>query len=121
MKKILIVEDDEEYRNLLKQKLTAAGLAVHETKNGEEGLLELSKNSFDLILLDLIMPKMDGLKFYRQLKRTVKKKIPILILTNMLLSDIKELLKKPEIKGYIIKVDTNLDQLMKKVQAAIKT
>ncbi|MBI4226118.1 response regulator, partial [Candidatus Roizmanbacteria bacterium] len=79
MQTVLLVEDDEEYREILSEILRDSNLGVVEAANGEEGLRALQKSSIDLILLDLIMVKMDGIKFYNRYKKLIKKKIPILI------------------------------------------
>ncbi|MBI4226013.1 response regulator transcription factor [Candidatus Roizmanbacteria bacterium] len=120
MQTVLLVEDDEEYRQILSEILRDSNLGVVEAANGEEGLRALQKSSIDLILLDLIMTKMDGIKFYNRYKKLIKKKIPILILTNLMLSNIKQLVKKPEIKGYLIKTNVSLEQIVQKIQSVLK-
>ncbi len=66
--KILIVEDEATICNALRDKLAGAGFLVLAAKNGEEGLKAALKERPDMILLDILMPKMDGLAMLKQLR-----------------------------------------------------
>jgi DNA-binding NtrC family response regulator len=68
MARILIIEDDTTFRSLLKTILHRDGYAVSEAENGEEGLLLLRRQTFDLVISDLKMPGISGLELYRQLR-----------------------------------------------------
>ncbi len=83
--KILIAEDEKAISNSLKKNLEIAGFSTTICSNGELALKELQKNSFDLILLDWRMPKMNGFQLCLHL-RSIGNKIPIILLTA--LSDI---------------------------------
>ncbi len=63
MKKLLLIEDDEMVRELLAMRLRIAGYEVCEAADGKEGLETLERDSFDLIILDMLMPSMNGLQF----------------------------------------------------------
>jgi DNA-binding NtrC family response regulator len=63
MAQILIIDDERSIRNVLKDILTNEGFKVEEAADGEEGLKKFNSNSFDLVLCDIKMPKMDGLEF----------------------------------------------------------
>lgn len=78
MAKILIIEDEEAISELIKLNLTFAGFETFQAMDGEEGLKFLMNNSVDLILLDIMLPKMDG---YELLPTIVKKEIPVILLT----------------------------------------
>lgn len=80
--KILVIEDEEDIQELLAYNLSREGYQVLPAVNGEEGL-RLAKNKLpDLILLDLMLPGMDGLEICRQLKKEPKtQSIPVLMLT----------------------------------------
>lgn len=67
-KKILIIEDEKTLAHVLELKLTSASFKTVWAKNGEEGILLFEKETFDLILLDLIMPKIDGFEVLKTLK-----------------------------------------------------
>jgi len=82
MAKILVVDDDVINRDILKTRLEAAGYEVAEAANGEEGINLAQKLPPDLIILDVMMPKVDGLLACRILKANEKTKgIPIVMLT----------------------------------------
>ena len=82
MAKILIIDDDLENREIIKLRLEHAGFEIREGSNGEEGVALAQANPPDMIILDVMMPKMDGWQVCRQLKADFKtKKIPIIMLT----------------------------------------
>lgn len=82
MARILVVDDDAVNRDILKTRLEAAGYEVTEAGNGEEGIGLAQKLPPDLIILDVMMPKVDGLLACRILKSDEKTKgIPIVMLT----------------------------------------
>lgn len=78
--RILLIEDEHRLSNVVKKGLVEAGFAVDQAFDGEEGLYLAESESYDLIILDLMLPKIDGIEVCRQLR---KKKIrtPILMLT----------------------------------------
>jgi DNA-binding response OmpR family regulator len=81
-KKILIVEDEPEFRSGVKIRLEASGYEVMEADDGAKGLEMARGNSPDLIILDLMLPKIDGYKVARLLKFDEKyRRIPIVMLT----------------------------------------
>jgi len=77
--RILIVEDDEGIRDMLKYHLTAAGFAVLEASDGTSGLRAARSGKPDLILLDLMLPGMGGLELCRSLRKTSR--VPILMIS----------------------------------------
>jgi DNA-binding response OmpR family regulator len=115
MKKILIVEDDEQYRKILDEELTAQGYEVHVASNGNLALDMLKEGNVDLILLDLLMPVMDGVTFYYNLKDKLKLKTPIIVLTNV--SDTKAY--GENIKDVLIKSNVSLKEVIEKVNKYI--
>lgn len=79
-KKILIVDDDDEIRELLEFDISQSGYDVETASDGMEGLHKAVSENFDLILLDVMMPKMNGFDVCRNLRQT-KPDIPVLLLT----------------------------------------
>jgi two-component system phosphate regulon response regulator PhoB len=80
--RILIVEDDADIAELMRYNLTADGYRVDTTKSGEDGLRSARKNSPDLVLLDIMLPDIDGLEVCRLLKKDTRtEKIPIVMVT----------------------------------------
>ncbi len=83
MKKILIVEDEEILRNLLQKKLTKEGYEVDTAENGEEGLSKIRANKPDLILLDIIMPKMGGFEMMEEVQKDDNiSSVPVIVVSN---------------------------------------
>lgn len=117
-KKILIVEDELPIVRVLTDKLTAEGFQVFEATNGIIGLEKAQHDNPDLILLDIIMPEMDGITMLKKLRLTEKGKLmPIILLTN--LSDANEFQEAVDsgVTDYLIKTDWKLEdviQLIKK-------
>lgn len=80
MSRLLIVDDDSEIRNFIKVDLELSGYLVDTASDGADGLAMALKNSYDLILLDVMMPKMDGFEVCQNIRK-VNKEVPILLLT----------------------------------------
>lgn len=120
-KKILIVEDEIPLRKALVDTLLNEGFEVLEAKDGEEGLSTALSDKPDLILLDLLMPKMSGLQMMEKLRGDVwGKKVPIVILTNRIPDDkIMADVMKYEPAFYLVKATLNLDEVVLKVKATL--
>lgn len=69
MKRILVVDDEEQVRTMLTQMLELEGYQVCTAENGEQGLEMVGQHAFDLVITDMIMPVKDGLKFIMELMR----------------------------------------------------
>lgn len=81
-KKILVVEDEFNIRRLVRVNLEKAGYSVIEAENGEIGLEIMSSDRPDLVILDIMMPKLDGLETIRRAKADAKlSPIPVIFLT----------------------------------------
>ena len=78
--RILVAEDDRPVASFLKKGLEAEHYAVDIVPDGQEALYMAEEYDYDLLLLDLVLPKMDGLQVLRQI-RTLKKNLPVLVLT----------------------------------------
>jgi DNA-binding response OmpR family regulator len=82
MSRIMVIDDDEMNRDLLRARLEAAGHEVHEAKDGVEGLALLETTPTDLILLDIMMPRSDGWQVCRMVKANPKlNRVPVVILS----------------------------------------
>jgi DNA-binding response OmpR family regulator len=114
-KKILIAEDDESLRSTLREKFTNEGFSVLVAVDGEEGLASAKKEKPDLILLDIRMPKVDGIAMARELKKEGFT-TPIIFLTN--LDDINHISEAIEINesDYLVKSDMKLDEIVKRAK-----
>lgn len=117
-KKILIVEDEVAVFNALKDKLLINGFEVLEAKNGKEGLSLALKEHPDLILLDIIMPKMGGITMMKNLRSdSWGAKVPIIILTNLNSDDsIIKAIEDNKPSFYLVKSDWNINDVVIKVR-----
>jgi DNA-binding response OmpR family regulator len=79
---ILVVEDDLAIRRLLKMVLTREGFRVEEAADGSEAVAKLRQNEFDVIILDLMMPKLDGFEFLKLLAQSEPSRLRRIIVTS---------------------------------------
>lgn len=108
---VLVVEDDETYRSQLNEALQQAGFAVRLAENGQVALEILRREKVDCILLDILMPQMDGTEFFYRLKNDLKVSVPTIILTNLAQAP-----HQADIKEYLVKANTSLDQVIEAVK-----
>lgn len=120
IQQILIVEDEPALISALRIKLEMAGYKVHLAPDGEAGLKASTNLHPDLILLDIIMPKMDGLTMLAKLREdkwgeTAK----IMLLTN--LSDEKKAMAAVQhgVYDYLVKTDWKIDDVLEKVKSRL--
>lgn len=115
--KILIVEDDAIINLMYKTKLELDGFEVLSATDGLMGLAMAKKEKKDLILLDIIMPQLDGFTVLAELKRDVRTKdTPVILLTNLGTEEDKERGIKLGAVDYIIKAGLTPAQVSEKVQ-----
>lgn len=119
-KTILIVEDETALRNALRDKLAREDFVVLEAKNGEEGLVIALREHPDLILLDIIMPVMDGMAMLKKLRIENEwgKTVPVIILTN-LTSDNEQRMRdvtETEPTYYLVKTDWKIEDVVEKIK-----
>lgn len=119
---VLVVEDDSAMRRALSAELSDAGYNAVQADDGEVGLKQAFEIRPDLILLDIRMPKLNGLEVMAKLREDAwGKKVPIIILTVSELSD--EMLKavtKNEPSYYLVKSQWKLEEVIKKVREILE-
>lgn len=114
-KKILIAEDDRPIAKALQLKLQHSGFEVEVVNDGEEAMIAVNEKEFDMILLDLMMPKKDGFVFLTELKQK-KNKTPVIILSNLSQEgDIKKT-KDLGAVGYFVKSNTPLIDIVANIK-----
>jgi len=117
LKKILVVEDDRILLKLIKKSLAKENFEVHCANNGEKGLAMAEKLIPEILLIDVVMPKKDGLSILREVRKTKwGKSIPIVVWTNLGEQEIKSVLAKEKSK-YLAKAETGLGELIKYLKA----
>lgn len=115
-KTILIIEDDTVLLWALAKTLSKEGFVVHKATDGEAGLELAIREHPDLILLDIIMPKMDGLTVLKKLRADIwGKDAPVIILTNLSAADTaKDVGNRSQ--EYLVKADWKLTDVVAKVK-----
>jgi len=117
MKKILLVEDESALQKTLGEVLGQEGYEIFSALNGEVGLRMAKDIKPDLILLDLILPKLHGFEVLKGLKGDEETKdIPVIVLTNLeSMADIEKAIELGA-KGYLVKAQYSLEEIVKKVK-----
>jgi DNA-binding response OmpR family regulator len=120
-KKILIVEDDKFLRDLINQKLTKEGYETSEAIDGEEGVKIVKEVKPDLVLLDLILPGIDGFEVLAKIKGDPgTSSIPVIILSNLgQKEDVEKGLKLGAV-DYLIKAHFTPGEIIDKIKGALK-
>jgi DNA-binding response OmpR family regulator len=119
--KILIVEDEEILLTALSEEMKQAGFDVSEAKDGVEGVEKAISDKPDLILLDLVMPRLDGIGALKQMKANPEiKDIPVVILTN--LSDYDKVSDALSLGAmdYLVKANYRLEELVIKIKTVLE-
>jgi len=120
-KTILIIEDDKFLRELIIQKLLKEDFEVSEAIDGEEGIKKIKEEKPDLILLDLILPGIDGFEVLSRMKEDpVLASIPVIILSNLgQKEDVERGLKLGAV-DYLIKAHFTPGEIIEKIKTNLK-
>ena len=118
--KILIVEDEPAMLDVLSTKLTQAGLTVIIAENGQEGLNLALIQHPDLILLDIIMPVMDGMTMLRELRKdSWGRSAKVVLLTNLSEAGKADESFEQGVYDYLVKSDWKLEDIVNKVKGKL--
>lgn len=116
--KILIVEDEKPLAHALQLKFKNQGYDVLLAEDGKIGLEIAKTQKFDAILLDLIMPNMDGFSFLEKIGDVIKK-TPVIVLSNLSQAEDKNRAESMGAKGYFVKSNTPISSIIETVRTAI--
>lgn len=121
-KKILIIEDDQFLREFYQELFMGEGFLVDVASDGEAGLKKIQENECNLVLLDIMLPKKDGLQILRDLKLQGPKSanVKILVLTNLGQDAVIKECFEQGACGYLIKSALNPDQVLQEVKNYLK-
>lgn len=121
-KSILIIEDDTDLRGILRDSLADEGYEVFEGKNGEEGLAQALAKRPDLILLDIVLPGMDGLAVLTEIRKDKDwgSNAKVIMLTN--LSDSQSVADCLELgaHSFLVKADWTIEDIMATIHSELK-
>jgi len=120
-KTILFIEDDKFLRELVIQKLIKEGYETSEAVDGEEGIKKVKEEKPDLVLLDLILPGIDGFEVLSRMREeSALTSIPVIILSNLgQKEDVEKGLKLGAV-DYLIKAHFTPGEIIDKIRAALK-
>ncbi len=116
-KKILLVEDETELRELYEMLLKDAGYQVDSMPDGKTGLEAVQKGGYDLVLLDIMLPFIDGLEILEKTSKdsNAQPANSIVLLTNLAQDQTVAKALELGVRGYMIKSDYNPEQLLESV------
>ena len=120
---ILIIEDEKPLRDALYDKLTREGFTAIIAKDGAEGLRIALRDHPDLLLLDIIMPVMDGITMLKKLRQDAwGKTARVIILTNLTADNYRvgQYLTQSKISYYLIKSDWKIESVIEKIRGRLQ-
>lgn len=117
MSQVLIIEDDKFLTKIYKTKLEKEGIDVGFAADGEAGLKKMQTETPKVVLLDLVMPKMDGFQVLDHVQQDASlKKIPILVLSNLGQDEDIQKAKSLGAKDFIVKSDTSIQAVVDRLR-----
>ncbi len=120
-KNILIVEDDEFLRGLIGKKLQSEGFTVSAAADGEKAIEKIKEEKPDLVLLDLLLPGVDGFEVLSKIKSNpATSKISVIILSNLGQKEEIEKGLKLGASDYLIKAQFTTDEILEKIKKTVK-
>lgn len=121
-KTVLIAEDEPHVLKMISSKLAHEGLEILESKNGEEGLKSAIQKHPDLILANIVMPKMDGITMIKKIRQNGwGKSVPVIFLTNLRVENsFKKNIEEHKPSFYLVKSNWKLQDVADKVAEVLK-
>jgi two-component system alkaline phosphatase synthesis response regulator PhoP len=118
-KTILIAEDEKPMALILERKLKLSGFEVKVTHDGEKALAAIAEGGVDLVILDLIMPKLNGFGVLEAMKKQ-KLKMPVIVLSNLSQDEDEARVKELGASAFFIKSNVSMEQVVKIVKYCLK-
>jgi signal transduction histidine kinase/CheY-like chemotaxis protein len=120
--RVLVVDDDAAVRDILRRTFTKAGWEVSEAENGREGLRVIEENIPELVLLDLMMPEVDGFQFLEEMRRNERlKNVPVIVLTSKILTAEDRLRLNGSVEKVLQKGTLNLQEMEQELRALVQS
>ena len=118
---VLLIEDDSFLANIYKTKFEMEGFKVSVSEDGESGIEDAKRKHPDLVLLDVLLPKLDGFTVLKKLKEDAAlKDIPVILLTNLGQKDDVDKGLELGAEDYLIKAHFKPSETVEKVKAVLK-
>ncbi len=118
-KNILIVEDESSLSSILKKALLGEGFDVDIAGDGQIAVSKLESSKYDLILLDMYLPKVEGLQFLKE-KKKMGNITPTFVFSNINEGDEMKEARELGAERYLIKADTSIDELLTIIKERLK-
>ena len=120
-KKVLLVDDDLYIRDVYEEVLKGEGFDVDTATNGQDGLNKLTNGGYDIVLLDVMMPTIDGIEILEKIQANPpqQKNGPIVMLTNLALDPVVKTAKEKGAATYLIKAEVTPQELIDTVKKLI--
>src|SRR3989338_1807076 len=116
---ILVIEDDKILLDFYKNMFSLNGINVFFAKDGEQGLKMINEINPDVVVLDILMPKLDGVEILKRMRADEKtKSIPVLILTNY--ENYRDKVEPYGVVDYLIKSDTEAKEVVRRVLEVLR-
>ncbi|MBI2041928.1 MAG: response regulator [Candidatus Nealsonbacteria bacterium] len=120
-KEILIIEDDKFLRDLIIRKLVQEGYKTSEAVDGEEGFKKIKEEKPALVLLDLILPGIDGFEVLAKIKENPElSKIPVMVISNLGQGEDMERAKGLGAVDYVIKAHFTPNEIVERIKSLLK-
>jgi DNA-binding response OmpR family regulator len=121
-KNILVMEDDVAMAEIVTHKLQASGFSVRHAEDGKKGLAMVDEQAPDLVLLDLMMPEVDGFQVLETIRGSKDKKVanlPVIVLSNLWSNN--DILKVKNLRAddYLVKAYFTPEEILGKIQAVL--
>lgn len=122
MHKVILIEDDESIGFIYKRQLDLAGLQTDLFTNGKEGLEAVNANTYDLLLLDIMLPDVNGLDILKEIKSNEKtKSLTVILLTNLGQDNVIKQGLTLGAEGYLIKASLTPKQIVEEAKQILKS
>lgn len=119
--RVALIEDEDFLRELYKREFEAAGFSLDGFATGEDGLVALKQNQYDVILLDIMLPGINGLQVLKQIKQDgATKGIPVILLTNLGQDEVIKEGFTLGAEGYLIKAAYSTKQVVEEMKNILK-
>ncbi|MEK7542116.1 MAG: response regulator [Patescibacteria group bacterium] len=120
MKKVLIVEDEQLIGDLLQKKLRGDGYYAFVAKDGEAALKQMREEQPDLVLLDIVLPRLNGFEVLSEIRKDEElRKIPVIIISNSGQPTEIEKAKEAGVRDWLIKTEFDPQEVLEKVRRQI--
>ncbi|HEY4509832.1 MAG TPA: response regulator [Candidatus Paceibacterota bacterium] len=120
MKKVLIVEDEQLIGDLLQKKLRQEGYYASVAIDGEAALKQIREEKPDIVLLDIVLPRLNGFEVLSELKKDEElRQIPVIIISNSGQPDEIEKAKELGVRDWLVKTEFDPREVLEKVQRQI--